>query len=77
MERSAKQILREKKQEKNAKRYNNQLKGEDADRRQRFESEDVKRDQAMRYKIEKNQVKDQLGHKRFHIDFKATEKRIE
>ena len=73
MERTAKQILHDKKLEKNEKRFMQQLKGEAADRSIRFESEDAKRHTAKTKVIQKNNAKDLAGYKRFTVDFKATE----
>ena len=76
MERTAKQILHERKLEKNAKRYQSMLRGEDLDRRTRFESEDVKRYHAKKVRTEFDDKKDSAGYQRYGIDMRATEKRI-
>ena len=42
----------------------------------RFESEDIKREKAKQYTIDKDSNLDKIGYKRFNVDFMATEKRI-
>ena len=76
MERNAKQILREKRQEKNTQRYKSQLKDEEQYRNGRFEEENEKRLKARRQTIDANEELDKLGFKRFNVDFRATEQKI-
>ena len=52
------------------------MKGEDIDRKTRFEDEGVKRHNVKKIKSQYDEKKDELGHKRYGIDMKATEKRI-
>ncbi len=68
LEKSAKQILHDRKLEQNEKRYQQQLLDEAMDRTMRFEEADTKRKQAMDIVIENNRELDKLGYQRFTID---------
>ena len=77
MEKTAKWLIKEKKLEKNEKRYQKQLKDEAEYREQQFEDEQKKRALNLEKTIEKGKKIDELGHKHFKIDIRQTEKRIQ
>ena len=76
MEKSAKLILQERRYESNTKRFEKELEMAELDRRERFQSLNMGRNERRQRTLEADQMLEDKGHRRYKKDHREIEKRL-